>query len=237
MAPENPADDWFPTGEDGMKLVVHTAATGDEGFEWRRKNVAEPLLKHKIASLIVEIPYYGKRKPPEQKKVFFSEVKDLGLMAFATIEEMRAILHWIRKSTPFQGLLGVAGQAPLTEKSFHQCTRLLGKFSKTHACCFFSFLLLLLFLRNFNGRVHGSLYEFNIEPRFGCRFHDRFPLSCSHFYWYFSIQYLSPCSFLTNGSLLPSTQKEQCLKTCALKPLQSIQSALPKRHDRCFEIG
>lgn len=44
-----------------MPWVIHLAATGDEGFSMRKKHIAEPLLERGIASVILQIPFYGKR--------------------------------------------------------------------------------------------------------------------------------------------------------------------------------
>ena len=44
-------------------VCVQLAATGDEGFMDRRRVVAGPLLEAGIGSVILENPFYGRRKP------------------------------------------------------------------------------------------------------------------------------------------------------------------------------
>ena len=48
-------------------LVIHLAGTGDHGFARRRRFMARPLAEqYGIASLILENPFYGPRKPKRQ---------------------------------------------------------------------------------------------------------------------------------------------------------------------------
>ena len=42
--------------------MVHLAATGDEGFSLRREYIAKPLLEKGIASVVLQVPFYGKRR-------------------------------------------------------------------------------------------------------------------------------------------------------------------------------
>jgi hypothetical protein len=47
--------------------VIQLAGTGDHGFGGRRRSLALPLARdHGVASLILENPYYGPRKPKQQ---------------------------------------------------------------------------------------------------------------------------------------------------------------------------
>jgi pimeloyl-ACP methyl ester carboxylesterase len=78
-------------------VCLHFAATGDEGFERRRKALAFPLLRHGIGSLILENPYYGRRRPPGQHSKMLNLFTDLWLMAGATITEGRSLLDWLRR--------------------------------------------------------------------------------------------------------------------------------------------
>jgi len=48
-------------------VIFHFAGTGDQNFWRRRWLLAKPLLTgHKVASLILENPFYGVRKPENQ---------------------------------------------------------------------------------------------------------------------------------------------------------------------------
>ena len=49
-------------------VVIHYAGTGDHRFWRRRMILANPLLEqNKVASLIIENPFYGFRKPKIQE--------------------------------------------------------------------------------------------------------------------------------------------------------------------------
>jgi pimeloyl-ACP methyl ester carboxylesterase len=88
-------------------ICLHFAATGDEGFGRRRRAMALPLLRHGIASLLLENPYYGLRRPEGQRGKFLRSFADLWRMGSATVEEGRALLGWLEA----QGFtrLGVTG--------------------------------------------------------------------------------------------------------------------------------
>jgi hypothetical protein len=49
-------------------LALHLAGTGDHGFS-RRLVTALPLVSEGIAALILESPYYGRRRPIHQVRV------------------------------------------------------------------------------------------------------------------------------------------------------------------------
>ncbi len=78
-------------------VCIHFAATGDEGFERRRKALALPLARHGIGSVILENPYYGRRRPPGQHSKMLNLFSDLWLMAGATIAEGRSLLDGLRR--------------------------------------------------------------------------------------------------------------------------------------------
>jgi pimeloyl-ACP methyl ester carboxylesterase len=89
------------------RLVVHLAATGDEGYADRYRLLALPLLQHGIGSVILENPFYGVRKPSSQKGTYVETVSNLWLMGMTTVAETRVILSWLAQ----QGFhrLGVCG--------------------------------------------------------------------------------------------------------------------------------
>ncbi len=76
-------------------VFIHFAATGDETTLPRRLLIAEPLARKGIASIILENPYYGKRRPSEQKDFVISTISDQFKMNQATILEGVALLKWL----------------------------------------------------------------------------------------------------------------------------------------------
>ncbi len=87
-------------------VVIHLAATSDQGYRHRRR-LAKRLLYRGIGSVILENPYYGKRRPSGQLGVALDRVSDQLLMNFATIEEARALLRWL--SSRGHSAVGVTG--------------------------------------------------------------------------------------------------------------------------------
>jgi Alpha/beta hydrolase domain containing 18 len=95
--------------QNDTRIVLQTAATGDHGFENRRKNIAIPLAEnYSIASVILEIPYYGCRKPEHQIRHFLPEFIDLYSQGRTTVEESRSLLAWLHHDCGFTRL-GVTG--------------------------------------------------------------------------------------------------------------------------------
>ena len=88
-------------------VCLHFAATGDEGFARRRIVLALPLVRHGIGSLILENPFYGKRRPPGQHGKMLNRFVDLYLMGAATVQEGRSLMQWLRREG--YGRLGVCG--------------------------------------------------------------------------------------------------------------------------------
>lgn len=87
--------------------VVHLAGTGDHGFQ-RRLKLGGPLLKDNIATMVLESPFYGERRPKQQRGAKLLCVSDLLLLGRATIEETRALLRWLKEEVGFNKL-GVCG--------------------------------------------------------------------------------------------------------------------------------
>ena len=60
--------------------------------------MAEPLLQERgYASLIIENPFYGSRKPKEQFRSSLQHVSDLFVMGASLILESLVIFHWCEK--------------------------------------------------------------------------------------------------------------------------------------------
>ncbi|XP_064417132.1 protein ABHD18 [Latimeria chalumnae] len=89
-------------------VCIHLAGTGDH-FYWRRRTMmARPMIKEAcMASLLLENPYYGYRKPQEQVRSCLQNVSDLFVMGGALILESAALLHWLEREG--YGPLGMTG--------------------------------------------------------------------------------------------------------------------------------
>jgi dienelactone hydrolase len=96
----------LPDG-DPRAVVLHLAASGDQGFALRLR-FAAPLLERGIGTIVLENAFYGSRRPPNQVGPAVRSISDLHLMGSATFQEGRALLRWIRDTLGVQ-LAGVTG--------------------------------------------------------------------------------------------------------------------------------
>ncbi|XP_076620740.1 protein ABHD18 isoform X2 [Colletes latitarsis] len=89
-------------------ICLHLAGTGDHYF-WRRRNlIAKPLLKESgIASLLLENPFYGLRKPRNQIRSCLHNVCDIFIMGGCLIMESIVLLNWCERQG--FGPLGLTG--------------------------------------------------------------------------------------------------------------------------------
>ncbi|VVC43113.1 Hypothetical protein CINCED_3A019799 [Cinara cedri] len=89
-------------------MCVHMAGTGDQ-YYWRRRTIlAKPLLKEAaIGSIILENPFYGKRKPTNQVRSILCNVSDIFVMGGCLILESLVLFHWCEREG--FGPLGVTG--------------------------------------------------------------------------------------------------------------------------------
>lgn len=85
---------------------VHLASTGDEGWA-RRSPVVEAALSRGLAAMVLENPYYGRRRSIGQRSSDLDTVSDQMAMGTATVEEARALLAWLEAS--FGRDIGVTG--------------------------------------------------------------------------------------------------------------------------------
>ncbi|PSN55357.1 Protein ABHD18 [Blattella germanica] len=91
-------------------ICLHLAGTGDHGFWRRRQMMAKPLLKEGgIASVILENPFYGSRKPKDQVRSSLHNVSDIIVMGGCLILESLVLFHWCEKHG--LGPLGVTGMS------------------------------------------------------------------------------------------------------------------------------
>ncbi|XP_075716578.1 protein ABHD18 isoform X1 [Rhinoderma darwinii] len=89
-------------------VCIHLAGTGDHYFWRRRTLMARPMLKEAgMASLLLENPYYGYRKPKDQLRSSLQNVSDLFVMGSALVLESAALLHWLEREG--YGPLGITG--------------------------------------------------------------------------------------------------------------------------------
>ncbi|XP_046833640.1 protein ABHD18 isoform X1 [Vespa crabro] len=115
MMPEKTKTAYFqvilPRGWDSYKvkpICLHLAGTGDHFF-WRRRNlIAKPLLKESgIASILLENPFYGLRKPKNQIRSSLHNVSDIFIMGGCLIMESIVLLNWCEQQG--FGPLGLTG--------------------------------------------------------------------------------------------------------------------------------
>lgn len=89
-------------------VILQIAGTGDQYF-WRRRHlIAKPLIKEaSIGSIILENPFYGLRKPQEQKRSILHNVSDVFVMGGCLILETIVLFHYCERLG--FGPLGVTG--------------------------------------------------------------------------------------------------------------------------------
>ncbi|KAM5191703.1 protein ABHD18 [Mantella aurantiaca] len=89
-------------------VCIHLAGTGDH-YYWRRRTLmARPMIKEAgMASLLLENPYYGCRKPKDQMRSSLKNVSDLFVMGGALVLESAALLYWLEREG--YGPLGMTG--------------------------------------------------------------------------------------------------------------------------------
>ncbi|XP_054546667.1 protein ABHD18 [Talpa occidentalis] len=89
-------------------VCIHLAGTGDHHYWRRRTLMARPMIKEaRMASLLLENPYYGCRKPKDQVRSSLRNVSDLFVMGGALVLESAALLHWLEREG--YGPLGMTG--------------------------------------------------------------------------------------------------------------------------------
>lgn len=88
--------------------VLHLAATGDHGFS-RRLRLGAPLLQQGVCQLVHESPYYGARRPPQQRGSKLCAVSDLLALGWATIYESLCLLGWLEaEGVQQRGICGLS---------------------------------------------------------------------------------------------------------------------------------
>eukprot|EP00049_Salpingoeca_infusionum_P004153 m.75221 g.75221 ORF g.75221 m.75221 type:complete len:399 (-) comp12440_c0_seq1:4039-5235(-) len=79
-------------------VVIHMAATGDQWYKMRQNSLANSLAQQGYVSILLMIPYYGKRKPADQKSFFVTTAADYLLCAYGCTVEGVKLLKWVRNA-------------------------------------------------------------------------------------------------------------------------------------------
>ncbi|XP_045887065.1 protein ABHD18 [Micropterus dolomieu] len=81
-----------------MVISIHMAGAPSHFFWRRRTLMARPMIKEAgMASLLLENPYYGYRKPKDQLRSSLKNVSDLFVMGGALILESTVLLRWLER--------------------------------------------------------------------------------------------------------------------------------------------
>ena len=90
-----------PSGCDMLKgLVILLAMTGDEGYALRKSLMADDLCKKGYASLLLMMPFYGRRKSPNQSRHFIRTVEHYIKAAQASMLEAASLVRWAHREFP-----------------------------------------------------------------------------------------------------------------------------------------
>lgn len=124
-------------------VCIHLAGTGDHYF-WRRRTLTcRPLLKENgVASIILENPFYGLRKPKDQVRSNLHCVSDIFVMGGCLVLESMALLHWCEREG--FGPLGITGismgghMASLAGANWYKPLGIIPCLSWTTASCVFT---------------------------------------------------------------------------------------------------
>ncbi|KNC52046.1 uncharacterized protein AMSG_00873 [Thecamonas trahens ATCC 50062] len=102
------AQEASPARPDLRPLCILLAPTGDHGYTRRRVLHAQPLAKMGIATLVLETPFYGERKPEGQFRSSLHHVSDLFAMGGGLVSESLSLMHTFAAEQRFN-LFGVSG--------------------------------------------------------------------------------------------------------------------------------
>lgn len=83
-------------GVDDVPTVLLLAATGEEGFALRRR-LAASLVSRGVAAVMLENPFYGRRRPPGQMLALLRTVAEQFAMNSATVDEAHAVVGHLRE--------------------------------------------------------------------------------------------------------------------------------------------
>jgi len=94
-----------PRDRPSVGSVVMLASWNDEGFEDRSRFAARAVA-HGVTALILENPFYGRRRRVGQRGPRLRTVADFVAMGRATVLEARALMAWARRDGPRVGVAG-----------------------------------------------------------------------------------------------------------------------------------
>lgn len=89
-------------------IVIFTSATNDESYDMRQRALAEPLIEHGLASLLMIPPFYGLRRPWLQDQSKVRTVTEYMMQNIGVIVEGCAVVEWCREAFPAVPL-GISG--------------------------------------------------------------------------------------------------------------------------------
>lgn len=92
-----------------MPFVIHLPATGDEGFGRRREMIAKPLLQRGVASILLQIPFYGQRRFPGQTGPGLMFLQHISEQSLGATMEAIALASWIKSLTSNKSPIGFTG--------------------------------------------------------------------------------------------------------------------------------
>jgi Alpha/beta hydrolase domain containing 18 len=81
-------------------FVIYLPGTGEHGFRRRRHCNSYPLAKAGVASIILEGPYYGNRRPRYQSASKLHHFSDLIVLGRSTIEDTISLVKWLQHNCP-----------------------------------------------------------------------------------------------------------------------------------------
>ncbi len=114
---------WLPPGSGTTTPVaIHFAATGDQGYT-RRRLLTAPLLARGIGFMLLESPFYGRRRPAGQSGTRLRTVADLLTLIHASVCEGLALLRALQDDGYRQlGVCGISrgGQVAAITASLHR---------------------------------------------------------------------------------------------------------------------
>ena len=81
-------------------VVILLPMTGDEGYGYRRKNLAQPLAEAGFVSISLIIPFYGKRRPLGAKSCYARTFHEFSLTYWSAFLEAGKLVKWAKQAYP-----------------------------------------------------------------------------------------------------------------------------------------
>lgn len=90
-------------------VVIVLPFQGDESFSFRRRNFGIPLAREGIATVILEIPFYAKRRRPGQVKYFHQTLSDFSIGSIGCAVESAHLARFMKKRYGEKVKIGFSG--------------------------------------------------------------------------------------------------------------------------------